>query len=237
VKHSTIGRIALLFIASTIALAFHSDSIAETADESRTHWGKLRVQGVFIMPLADNRVEGWNDCGSGWFDFLNFYSSIDANRAGGTVASFEYVLKRRYGIELSMAYWADIVSIYFNTDGTNIEGSPNFIMPIIGVNYHFPSYSRVDMYAGPLACLGVIATGLGTDIEVSKDVALGVKVGIDYYVKGAWSIGTILEYLDFGEMDFSLLPGELEGIVCNNGLFGIGSLNFISLRCGVGYRF
>jgi hypothetical protein len=136
-----------------------------------------------------------------------------------------------------MAYWANIVSIYFTTNGTTIEGSPNFIMPVIGVNYHFPTDRRFDLYAGPLACLGVIATGIGTDIEVSKDVALGIKAGIDYYIKGPWSLGATLEYLDFGEMEFSLLPAGLEGIICNNGLFGIGSLNFVSLRCGIGCRF
>ncbi|HUV37355.1 MAG TPA: hypothetical protein VMX58_10490, partial [Patescibacteria group bacterium] len=114
---------------------------------------------------------------------------------------------------------------------------PNFIMPVIGLNYHFLTGPRIDLYAGPLACLGVIASGLGIDIDVSKDVALGIKAGIDYYIKGPWSLGATLEYLDFGELDFSLLPAGLEGIICDNGLFGIGSMNFISLKCGVGYRF
>ena len=168
---------------------------------------------------------------------MNFYSSIDANTAGGVIGSFEYVVKRRYGIELGLAYWADIVSIYFTTDGTTIEGSPNFIMPVICVNYHFLTDTKKDIYAGPMACLGVKATGLGTSIDVSEDIALGVKLGIDYYIRRPWSLGATIEYLDFGEMDFSLLPAGLGGIICDNGLFGIGSMNFISVKCGVGYRF
>jgi len=236
-KRSTTRGMILVTIAVMSTLVLNSDIRAETGGASRTHWGKIRLQGILIVPLADNRVEGWNDCGPGWFDFLNFYSSIDANTAGGVIGSFEYVVKRRYGIELGLAYWRDIVSIYFTTDGITIEGSPNFIMPVIGLNYHFLTGPRIDLYAGPLACLGVIASGLGTDIDVSKDVALGIKAGIDYYIKGPWSLGATLEYLDFGELDFSLLPAGLGGIICNNGLFGIGSMNFLSVKCGVGYRF
>ena len=229
--------IAALLIISAGMLLLHPAAEADTGGETRSHWGKLRVQGVFIVPFGDNHVEGWNDCGPGWFDFLNFFTSIDANTAGGVIGSFEYVVKRRYGIELGMAYWADIVNIYFTTDGTTIEGSPNFIMPVIGVNYHFLTDAKKDIYAGPMACLGVKATGLGTSIDVSKDVALGVKLGIDYYIRRPWSLGAMIEYLDFGEMDFSLLPAGLSGIICNNGLFGIGSMNFLSVKCGVGLRF
>jgi hypothetical protein len=227
----------LVLVTAACAMALDFDARAETDGEDATRWGKVRLQGVLILPLADNRVEGWNDCGPGWIGFLNFYTSIDANRAGGIHASFEYVLKRRYGIEAGLAYWSDIVSIYFTTNGTTVEGSPNFIMPVIGLNYHFLTDDRKDIYAGPTACLGVMATGLGVDIEVSKDVALGLKAGMDYYFKESWSLGAALQYIDFGELDFSLLPPGLSGIICNNGLFGIGSLNFVSLTCGVGYRF
>jgi len=227
----------MVLIAAMSMAALCSDTQADTNGKTRTHWGKFRLQGVFIVPIGDNHVEGWNDCGPGWFDFLNFYSSIDARTAGGVLASFEYVVKRRYGIEASLAYWNNIVDIYFTTNGTSIEGSPNFIMPIIGLNYHFLSDAKKDIFAGPIFCLGVTATGLATDIDVSKDLALGLKVGMDYYIKNSWSLGTNLTYIDFGEMDFSLLPAGLEGIICNNGLFGIGGMNFISVTCGVGYRF
>jgi len=226
-----------LLLAAALAAALCPTARADGGEETRTHWGKARLHGVLIVPLGNNHVEGWNECGPGWFDFLNFYSSIDANGAGGVVGSFEYVLKRRYGIEAGLAYWNNIVNIYFTTDGTTIEGSPNFIMPTIGFNYHLMTDARKDIYAGVLSCLGVIATGLGTDIEVSKDFALGMKIGADYYVTKSWSVGAVLQYIDFGEMDFSLLPPGLEGIVCDNGLFGIGSMNFVSVTCGVGYRF
>jgi outer membrane protein W len=236
-KASLPARIASLPLVAALAFALCSTARAGGQDEARTGWGTARLHGVYIAPLGDDHVEGWNECGSGWFDFLDFYSSIDANGAGGVVGSFEYVVKRRYGIEAGLAYWNDIVSIYFTTDGTTVEGSPNFIMPTIGFNYHFLTDARADVYAGALSCLGVIATGLGADIEVSKDFALGLKVGADYYVKTSWSIGAVLQYIDFGEMDFSLLPPGLEGIVCDNGLFGAGSMNFVSLTCGVGFRF
>jgi opacity protein-like surface antigen len=236
-KASLPARIGALPLVAALATAFCSIARADGGEEARTRWGTARLHGVYIAPLGDNHGEGWNECGSGWFGFLDFYSSINANEAGGVVGSFEYVLKRRYGIEAGLAYWNDIVSIYFTTDGTTVEGSPNFIMPTIGFNYHFLAGARTDIYAGALSCLGVIATGLGADIEVSKDFALGLKIGADYCVKTSWSVGAVLQYIDFGEMDFSLLPPGLEGIVCDNGIFGIGSMNFVSLTCGMGYRF
>jgi opacity protein-like surface antigen len=118
-----------------------------------------------------------------------------------------------------------------------IEGAPNFIMPTAGFNYHFLHGSIADIYLGGFACLGVVATGLGTDIEVSKDFALGLNFGIDYYVSGSWSVGGNVKYLDFGQLDFSLLPPGIDGIICDNGLFGIGNLRTLSLTLGAGYRF
>ncbi len=211
--------------------------MADSEGEQRSHWGKLRLQGVFILPLGENHVEAWNECDSGWLDLLNFSSSIDVNTTGGFLASFEYVVKSRYGLEVSLVYWYEFVGLRFETEDVTVEGSPNFIMPTIGVNYHVLVDEKKDIYTGGLCCLGVIATGLGTDIEVSKDIALGLNLGMDYYVKESWSVGGSVKYIDFGEIDFSLLPAGLEGIVCNNGLFGLGHLNNISVTLGVGYRF
>jgi outer membrane protein W len=189
------------------------------------------------MPVGNDHAEIWNDCGDSWFDFLNFYASINVNTSGGVLGSFEYVFKRRFGVELGLYWWRQIVDIKFETEGTTIEGAPNFIMPVLGFNYHFLPGSRADLYLGGLACLGVIATGMGSDIEVSKDFALGMNFGIDYYISGPWSFGGNVKYLDFGEMDFSLLPPGIDGIICDNGLFGIGEMNTISLTAGAAYRF
>lgn len=228
---------AVVLVILTSAAALVSETLAETNEDGGTRWGKFRIQGVLIAPLGDDRVEGWNDCGSGWIELLNFYSSINSGRAGGVRAGFEYVLKRRYGIEAGLAYWSNIVNLHFEATGITVDGSPNFIMPLIGLNYHFLTDAKKDLYAGPVSCLGVIATGLGTDIEVSKDFALGLKLGMDYYVARSWSLGANLEYIDFGDLDFSLLPPGMEGIICNNGLFGAGGLNFFSVTLGTGYRF
>ncbi len=227
----------MVLTAAFIITVLFSDSHTETNGEIRSRWGKLRVQGVLIKPLGEDRVEGWNDCGSGWLSLLNFYSAINVNTVGGIHASFEYVLARRYGIEASFVHWSNIVSLHFEASGVTIDGSPNFIMPTIGANYHFLVDAKKDVYAGGFCCLGVIATGLGTDIEVSKDVALGLNLGMDFYIKKSWSLGANVKYIDFGELNFSLLPPELEGIICYNGLFGIGHLNCISVTCGIGYRF
>jgi outer membrane protein W len=235
IKSTRIMAIALIAAIGLAALC--RDTLAQEAGESRSQWGKLRVQGIMILPLGENRAEAWNNCGSGWLEFLNFYSTIDAKSTGGITAGFEYVFKRKYGIELSLAYWYNIGHIYFEASGITISGSPNFIMPILGVNYHFLTDEKKDIYAGPICCLGVKATGIGTNMDVSKDVALGLKLGMDYYIEKSWSLGTCLQYLDFGQMDFSLLPSGLDGIICNNGLFGAGSMNFISLTIGGGYRF
>lgn len=227
-----------VFLATTIlATAFCSHSPAESESDIRTHWGTLRAQGVFIHPLGDNRVEVWNNCGGGFFNFLNFFATINTHTVGGALASFEYVFYRRIGAELSLVYWSNIVSLHFETKGLTIDGSPSFIMPTIGGNYHILTDEKKDVYAGGLLCLGVIATGIGFDIDVSTDIALGLNLGVDYYVGEHWSVGATAKYIDFGELDFSLLPSGISGIVCDNGLFGLGHLNAISATLGIGYKF
>lgn len=228
----------LLFLIIALAIcALPGDSKAGAGGPTRTHWGTLRLQGVFITPLGKDHVEAWNECDDGWFDLLNFTSTIGVNTTGGFLASFEYVLKSRYGIEAGLVYWYEYVNLKFETEDLLVEGSPNFIMPTIGANYHVYIDETKDIYAGGLCCLGVIATGFGTDIEVSKDFALGLNLGMDYYVEESWSVGGSLKYIDFGEIDFSLLPAGMEGIICNNGLFGLGHLNNISMTVGIGYTF
>jgi opacity protein-like surface antigen len=228
---------AVILIATVFSVLLASAPAAQTPESKRTRWGIARVQGIMTLPIGNDHAEIWNDCGEGWFDFLNFYASINVNTSGGVLGSFEYVLARRFGIELGLNWWRQIIDIKFETDETTIQGAPNFIMPTLGFNYHFLTDSKADLYLGGFACLGVIATGMGTDIEVSKDFALGMNLGFDYYVSGSWSIGGTAKYLDFGQMDFSLLPPGIDGIICDNGLFGIGDMNTISLTCGAGYRF
>lgn len=203
----------------------------------RTQWGVARVQGLATFTLGDNHVAAWNDCGDSWFDYINFESVIDVNTTGGVYASFEYVFKRRYGIELGFTYWYEMVDLRFETEDYVVEGAPNFILPTLGANYHFLVDDRKDLYGGGFFSLGVIATGFATDIEVSKDFALGVTLGMDYYLNDTWSLGASAKYIDFGEIDFSLLPGGISGIICDNGLFGLGHLNVVSLTFGLGYRF
>lgn len=212
---------------------------AEADEETRTHWGILRVQGLVTIPLGDNNIEGWNDCGEGWLDYLSFASTIKINTTGGVLASFEYVLARRFGIEASFVYWKNIIDIQFEAESIDlkVEGSPNFILPTIGLNYHFKTNAKIDVYGGGLISLGVIATGFGADLEVSTDFALGLSLGMDYYLKKSWSLGATLKYIDFGELDFSVLPPGVKGIICDNGLFGIGHMNIISLTFGAGYKF
>lgn len=236
-RTNVIKGVSIVVVMVMVFTVSSCTALAGTDENSRTHWGKLRLQGVFILPLGENHVEAWNECDSGWLDLLNFNSTIDVNTTGGFLASFEYVVKSRYGIEAGLVYWYEYVGLKFETEDLLVEGSPNFIMPTIGANYHFFINETKDIYAGGLCCLGVIATGLGTDIEVSKDVALGLNLGMDYYVKESWSVGASMKYIDFGEIDFSLLPAGIEGIICNNGLFGLGHLNNISITVGAGYRF
>lgn len=236
-KRLPIRAFFMIIIACAGTAALCPDSRAGGNDGDRTHWGTLRLQGLVTMPLGDNSVEVWNDCGDEWIDYLDFFGSIDVNTSAGILAGFEYVFARRYGFEVDLVYWSRLVELRFATEDLTIEGSPNFIMPTIGMNYHFLTDEKKDVYAGGLCCLGVYAVGFYTDIEVSKDLALGLNLGMDYYVRGSWSVGANFKYIDFGEMDFSLLPPYLSGIVCDNGLFGIGSMNSVSLTFGAGYRF
>jgi opacity protein-like surface antigen len=230
-------HLVLFFVAGVSLAALRCDARADASGEPGNRWAIVRMQGILTLPLGSNHVEAWNDCGSGWLDYLSFNSTIDVNSSGGVLASFEYVVRRRYGLEIGLTYWRRIVNLRFEATGLTVEGSPNFIMPTIGVNYHFLTDKKKDFYGGALCALGVIATGFSTEIEVSKDVALGLGFGMDYYARESWSFGAAVKYIDFGELDFSVLPPGVQGIICNNGLFGLGHMSVVSLTCGIGYRF
>ncbi|MBD3179750.1 MAG: outer membrane beta-barrel protein [Candidatus Latescibacteria bacterium] len=200
-------------------------------------YGKLRVQPLLALPLGENEVAGWNDCGS-FFDLLNFYGAVSSNTSVGITANFEYVIRGRYGIELSFVYMREVVDIEAEVTALRISGSPNFVMPMLGANYHFLNDSSKDLYAGGFIGLGVIATGWSYEqIEISKDVALGVNAGLDYYLSETWSLGASVKYTDFGEIGFSVFPPGYSGLICDNGVFGLGHMNMITFTLGAGYRF
>lgn len=228
--------ILLLLVAASIA-ELPCGASAESSYEVPSRWAVARLQGLMTIPLGDNTVAAWNDCGSGWLGSLGFDSSIDTRTSGGVLASFEYVFKRKYGVEIGLTYWRQIMTLWAEAAGYTLEGFPNFIMPTFGANYHFLTDGKKDIYGGALCTLGVIATGSGSNIDVSKDLALGLSFGMDYYAKGSWSVGAAAKYIDFGEIDFSLFPESVQGFLCDNGLFGLGHLNVVSLTVGIGYRF
>ncbi len=228
--------ILLLLVAASVA-ELPRDASAESGYEVPSRWAVARLQGLMTIPLGGNNVAAWNDCGSGLLGGISFESSIDTRTSGGVLGSFEYVFKRKYGVEIGLTYWRQILTLWAEAAGYTVEGFPNFIMPTFGANYHFLTDEKMDLYGGALCTLGVIATGSGSDIDVSKDVALGLSFGMDYYVKDSWSVGAAAKYIDFGEIDFSLFPEGVQGFLCDNGLFGLGHLNVVSLTVGIGYRF
>lgn len=206
------------------------------AEPLRDNWGTLRVSGVAITPLGDDEIAIWNECG-GWLDWLDFEAEVFVERTAGISGSFEYVFKRRYGIEVALTWWYDVIMVDYRAEDLRIEGSPNFILPTLGANYHFFSDGRKDFYAGGFFTLGVLVSGIGFDMELESDWALGLNAGMDYAVSGPWTLGITLKYIDFGTLDFSILPPGLEGLVCDNGGFGVGNLNFLSATAGIGFRF
>lgn len=229
--------ILVLLIAVSLG-GFTAVSRADSEQADQSHWGTLKFHGMYSWPLGDNRVEAWNTCDDSFFDVLDFYSTINVNNSAGVIAGFEYVFARRYGVEVTFMYWHKVVDLEFEATGITIAGAPNFIMPVLGFNYHFLKGRRTDLYAGVMGGLGVIATGWGYDnLEITKDMSLGLNLALDYYLDHSWSIGGDLKYLDFGRMDFSIFPPGFEGFVCNNGLFGIGDLRLLSMTIGVGYKF
>jgi len=230
-------RLLVLTLAGLIFTALPREARAEAGYEVPSRWAVARFQGLVTFPLGENNVAAWNDCGSGWLGLIGFDSSIDTHNSIGCLASFEYVMKRRYGIEVGFTYWHEILTIRAEAAGYTVEGAPNFIMPTLGANFHFLTDEKKDIYGGALCALGVIATGSGSDIDVSKDVALGLSLGMDYCVKGSWSVGATAKYIDFGEIDFSLFPEGVSGFLCDNGLMGLGHLNVVSMTFGIGYRF
>jgi len=222
--------LAPLLIAST-AEANHRDRATE-------HWGTLRIQGIGAVPFGDNKAEIWNSCDGILFGALDFTAAVDLQTAGGAVGSFEYVIKQHYGLQLSFLYAANIVEISFHSEDLDIVGRPNFIMPLLGFNYHFRARRDFELYVGPVLGLGVLATGTPLDkVEISKGVALGLQVGADWFLNPHWSLGAFVDYLDFGEVDFSVLPPGIDGFICDNGVVGLGAMNFLCFGLGVGYEF
>jgi len=231
-------RARVLLLLLVILFCTVPDSLAQSSKTDRTHWGILRVQGLASLATGDNHVEAWNDCGGAIISFLDFRATIDVNNTFGVLGSFEYVLARRYGIELTFMYWWELVELKFEVTGIDVAGAPNFILPTLGGNYHFLTGGKTDVYAGIIVGLGLSATGKpAADIEVSKDVALGLNLGLDYYINDTWSFGGTVKYLDFGNVDFSVLPPGVDGFICNNGLFGIGNLSLATITFGAGYKF
>lgn len=225
-------------VAAVLVCVPYSSSTAGEDWKAATHWGTLKFQGSLALPLGENEVEAWNRCEVPLLDLLDFYGRIKVNTTGGVLAAFEYVFARKVGIELSFIYWAEVVEIEFEATDFDVKGTPNFTFPTIGGNYHFTPGKNLDLYAGGLIALGVIATGWPADnIEIGKDVALGLNLAADYYFGKSWSMGASLKYIDFGEVDFSVFPPGFEGLICNNGLIGLGHLNLITFNLGVGYRF
>ncbi len=149
--------LVLLFASSLVGVS--AVSRADADEGARSHWGVLKLQGMYSWSLGDNHVEAWNTCDNSFFSILDFYSSINVNNSVGVLGGFEYVLARRYGLEATFMYWRKVVDLKFEATGITIEGAPNFIMPILGFNYHFFTGRKTDLYAGPLVGLGVIATG------------------------------------------------------------------------------
>jgi opacity protein-like surface antigen len=229
--------LVLLFVAGMSLAAPVCGARAEAPAVPPSRWAVARLQGIMTIPLGGNNVAVWNDCGSGWLGHLGFDSSIDTRTSGGVLGSFEYVLRHKYGLEIGLTYWRQILTLWAEAAGYTVEGFPNFILPTLGANYHFLTDEKKDIYGGALCTLGVIATGSGSDVDVSKDVALGLSFGMDYYVKDSWSVGAAAKYIDFGEIDFSLFPKGVQGFLCDNGLIGLGRLNVVSLTIGIGYRF
>lgn len=231
-------RILLIpVIAAVVLVSAANAAAAPSGTENRSRWGKLRFQGIASMTTGHNSVEAWNSCDSDFFSFLDFSSGIKVNDTWGVLGSFEYVFARRYGLEVSFLYWWELVELTFAATGVEIAGAPNFILPVVGGNYHFLTRGKTDAFAGAIVGLGLLATGKPvTDIEISSDVALGLNLGLDYYVGDSWSVGCTLKYVDFGEVDFSIFPPGFSGLICNNGLFGIGNMSLVSLTFGVGLK-
>jgi opacity protein-like surface antigen len=232
---------ATVLVLLTGAVMHPSDTRANDDETSARHWGTLRLHGVLGIPVGQNEVEAWNQCDDiAFLSFLDFYSALEVNTAGGVVAGFEYVFKRRIGVELSFMYLANVVEMEFTATAADlsITGAPNFTFPLLGANYHFTPGRTADVYAGGLVALGVIAMGFPADeIEIAKDFALGINAGMDYYLDKSWSLGANLKYMDFGEVDFSVYPPGFDGFICNNGAVGLGQLRFVTIALGVGYRF
>ncbi|MFO7914619.1 MAG: outer membrane beta-barrel protein [Candidatus Krumholzibacteriales bacterium] len=235
-NNSLCGFVVFLFIFSISVTALCGEADQPEKEERRSY-GKLRVQPLFAFPLGDNEVSGWNRCGGFW-SLLDFYAGVRTNNSAGVTAAFEYVIRGRYGIELSFVYMREVVDLEAEVTGLRIAGSPNFVLPMLGANYHFLDDKKKDLYAGGFVGLGVIATGWSYEqIEISKDIALGLNLGLDYYLGDSWSLGGTIKYTDFGEIGFSIFPPEYSGLICDNGLFGLGHMNMITFTAGAGYRF
>lgn len=230
--------VVLLIAVAVVAPASGARAQTDSTTTEQSRWGTLKVHILYTWPMGDNYVEAFNTCDAVLLSFLDFSSSINVNETLGGFVGFEYVLAHRYGIEGTLLFWRNVVDLTFEAGGFEVAGTPSFIMPILGFNYHFFKGKKTDLYAGPVFGLGILATGWGYEnLTVGKDVALGLNLAFDYYVDDSWNFGTSLKYLDFGELDFSLFPPEIEGIICNNGLFGIGNMSILSVTIGVGYKF
>lgn len=162
-------------------------------------------------------------------------SAVELESGFGFAAGFNYRASERFGLELAVI---EGVESDVRLSGPAAEvisgiGGYGFTAVSAGLNLHFASSDRLDVYAGPLlawvtysnldvrlAFGGSAPNGGGTRITIpvvrlESDLALGAVLGVDApFGSGGWALNSSIRWLetgisgsdlDFGEIDFDPL--------------------------------
>lgn len=157
---------------------------------------KLEFDLAFIDPSGDNAAVGVGPGGV----------NVDLDPGAGAGLRLEYRFAEALGVELGVLGASSFdVTVGNLGDGFGVETSISSFAPVtLGLNYHFSSGNRVNVYAGPFLALiryGDVEVQTGTSGVVTResvdtDTGWGVIVGLDVPVgSGNWLLQSNLRYI------------------------------------------
>ncbi len=161
---------------------------------------------------------------------------VDLDPGAGAGFRGEYLFSETLGVELGLLGTSNLdirVGDLGGSVGTAV--SINSFSPVtLGLNYHFPTGGKVDIYAGPLIAIvnygniesSVSIGGVSSGTDVDNDFGWGAIAGIDIPIGSrGWSVHSSLRYIQ------TSMKGTSDGVAFDT------DFDPLILSVGVAYRF
>ena len=210
------------YIIVFIAILLAQEASAQSFEPSV----KLSFDLAMVNPSGDNVT---TDVGTGGV-------SVDFDPKAGAGLRLEYRFSESLGLEFGFLGASSFeVNVGDLGDSFGVESSVSSFAPLtVGLNYHFDSSERFDLYAGPLLAFVrygdvSVQTGTGgvqTIDSVDSDTGFGLILGVDVPLgQSNWLLQSNLRYIAT-ELTGSTADGSFDS-----------DFDPLILSIGFGYRF